>query len=132
MLGHIAGFFYARNHTQLRLSYPSLFLLFGSDNLDLFSRTGYDSRFSVCKRKINQDCMKAISFKPAGTAINFRITEVFSKFLHNFGLHLAAISTVVCYFATILDADIIASLAAFAALAGIYPQTKFEKGGNDE
>lgn len=47
--------------------------------------------------------MKAISFKPAGTAINFRITEVFSKFLYNFGLHLAAISTVVCYFATILE-----------------------------
>ncbi|MBJ2193862.1 MAG: hypothetical protein OSJ32_05745 [Muribaculaceae bacterium] len=74
--------------------------------------------------------MKAISFKPAGTAINFRITEVFSKFLSNFGLHLAAISAIVCYVATILDADIIASLAAFAALAGIYPQTKFEKGGN--
>jgi hypothetical protein len=93
-----------------------------------FSRTGYDSRFSVYKRKLN-DCMKAISLKPAGTAQNFRILAVFSQFLTNFGLHIATISTIMCYVATIFDADIIASLAAFAALIGIYPQTKFEKGG---
>lgn len=75
------------------------------------------------------DSMKAISLKPAGTAQNFRILAVFSQFLTNFGLHIATISTIVCYFATVFDADIIASLAAFAALIGIYPQTKFEKGG---
>ena len=77
----------------------------------------------------NHDDMKAISLKPAGTAQNFRILAVFSQFLANFGLHIATISTIVCYFATVFDADIIASLAAFAALIGIYPQTKFEKGG---
>ncbi len=74
------------------------------------------------------DSMKAISLKPAGTAQNFRIFAVFSQFLINFGLHIAAISTIVCYVATIFGADIIASLAAFAAILGIYPQTKFEKG----
>lgn len=128
MLGHITGFFFMPG---IILSYGChIHHYFCSSGVTIieFSRTGYDSRFSVCKRKLN-DCMKAISFKPAGTAINFRIAEVFSKFLSNFGLHLAAISAIVCYVATILDADIIASLAAFAALAGIYPQTKFEKGG---
>ena len=114
-------------HNSLRLSYPYIILLCVSD-YRVSLATGYDSRFSVLMLN-SHDSMKAISLKPAGTAQNFRIAEVFSKFLSNFGLHLAAISAIVCYVATILDADIIASLAAFAALAGIYPQTKFEKGG---
>ena len=50
MLGHIAGFFYARNHTQLRLSYPRDFLLYGVDNHGSLA-TGYDSRFSVYNAK---------------------------------------------------------------------------------
>lgn len=72
--------------------------------------------------------MKAISLRPSGTAQNFRILAVFSQFLANFGVSIATISAVICFFAVIFDADCISAITAFTALIGIYPQTKFEKG----
>lgn len=72
--------------------------------------------------------METTSLRPAGTAQNFRILAVFSQFLANFGVSIATISAIVCFIATICDADALAVGAAFSALIGVYPSTKSQKG----
>ena len=72
--------------------------------------------------------METTSLRPAGTAQNFRILAVFSQFLVNFGVSIATISAIVCFIATICDADALAAGAAFSALIGVYPSTKSQKG----
>ena len=73
--------------------------------------------------------MKAISLKPAGTAINFRIFAVISQFLANFALSIAIISAVVALVTTALESYSVAIPAAIIALGAVYYESEAKKGG---
>lgn len=75
------------------------------------------------------DSMKAISLRAAGTAVNFRILaanawRIFTQ--HN--LTISVIGAALCFMATVAGAETTAAVAAFAALAGVYPSAA-GKGG---
>ena len=134
MLGHITGFFYARIKyiSAIRLSYPYHYLVLRDDNLECFA-TGYDSRFSVYKRNI-QDCMKAISLKTPGKSINLRSNVVFSTlrynfstFCANFALQTAAISAALCFAGLLFESDALQLTAGSVALVAVYCSTKSGK-----
>lgn len=75
--------------------------------------------------------MKAISLKPAGTAINFRIFAVISQFLANFTLSIATIGAGVTLVTSVLEVYNVAIPAAFIALGAVYYESEAKKGGND-
>ena len=74
--------------------------------------------------------MKAISLKPAGAAINFRIFAVISQFFTNFGVWIAVTAVLIAIFASAIDADCIAIPAAVLAFAAVYHESEIKKGGD--
>ena len=93
--------------------------------------TGYDSRLCIlhCLNAKLTRRMKAISLKPAGTAINFRIFAVISQFLTNFTLPIAVISMAVALVSSALEVYSVAIPAAFIALGAVYYESEAKKGG---
>ena len=73
--------------------------------------------------------MKAISLKPAGTAINFRIFAVIAQFLANLTLSIAIISTAVTLVSSALEVYSVAIPAALIALGAVYYESEAKKGG---
>ena len=73
--------------------------------------------------------MKAISLKPAGTALNFRIPAVISQFLTRHSVAIAVVSAITALAASAIDADSISIPAAFIALGAVYYETEIKEGG---
>lgn len=73
--------------------------------------------------------MKAISLKPAGKAVNFRIFAVISQFLTNFALWIATIGAAVVLVSSALEAYSVAIPAAIIALGAVYHESEIRKGG---
>lgn len=75
------------------------------------------------------DSMKAISLRPAGTAVNFRILAANAwRIFTQHSLTISVIGAALCFMATVAGAETTAAVAAFAALAGVYPSAA-GKGG---
>ena len=75
--------------------------------------------------------MKAISLKPAGTAINFRIFAVISQFLTNFTLSIVTIGAGITLVTSALEIYSVAIPAAVITMGAVYYESEAKKGGND-
>lgn len=73
--------------------------------------------------------MKAISLKPAGTALNFRIFAVFNRFMAKYALFIASITAVLAILSMAWDVYFITIAAASVSLGAVYFETEIKKGG---
>lgn len=74
--------------------------------------------------------MKAISLKPAGAALNFRIFAVISQYFATFALSIAVIGATVSFVASVMEVYSVAIPAAFIAMSAVYYESEVKEGGD--